>query len=137
MIRWPGRVKPQRSDALAMSIDIASTLLTSVGLKPSPQIQGVNLLEGQAVANRKAIFGECFTHDSRDLSNPAQSVRWRWTIDGNWKLIVPDPKNEPNGTVELYDLSDDPHEEHSLADDNQAQVDAMHKQLDQWWSADN
>jgi uncharacterized sulfatase len=137
MIRWPGRVKPQRSDALAMSIDIAPTLLTSVGLKPSPQIQGVNLLEGQAVANRKAIFGECFTHDSRDLSNPAQSVRWRWTIDGNWKLIVPDPKNEPNGTVELYDLSDDPHEEHSLADDNQAQVDAMHKQLDQWWSADN
>jgi uncharacterized sulfatase len=135
MIRWPGRVKPQRSDSLAMSLDILPTLLAATGLKPTSHMPGVNLLDEQSVAARKAIFGECFTHDSRDLNHAAASVRWRWMIEGNWKLVVPDPQNEPSGRIEFYDLSNDPHEEHDLVDQHSDRVEVMQKRLDEWWSA--
>lgn len=137
MIRWPARVKPRRSDALASSIDIVPTLLDATGLKPTQQMQGVNLLDEEAVSKRKAIFGECFAHESKDLDRPAASLRYRWMIEGDWKLIVPDPKNEPDSSVELYNLSDDPHEEHNLADENGTQVETMRAKIDDWWSTNN
>ena len=56
MIRWPGHVKPQRSDSLASSLDIAPTLLTAVKLHPTPQMSGLNLLDQQAVADRKTAL---------------------------------------------------------------------------------
>jgi uncharacterized sulfatase len=135
MIRWPSRVKPQRSEALAISIDIVPTLLGALGEHVTPQMQGINLLDEKAVDARKAIFGECFTHESRDQSNPAASVRWRWMIEGDWKLIAPDATNEPNAPIELFDLAADPHEEQNLADQHSHRVDAMRTQLDDWWSA--
>ena len=33
--------------------------------EPTSQMQGINLLDEEAVAARKAIFGECFTHESK------------------------------------------------------------------------
>ena len=133
MIRWPGHVKPQRSDALASSLDIAPTLLAAAKLRPTPQMSGINLLDAQSVAARKAIFGECFTQDSVDPNNPAASLRWRWMIDGNWKLIVPDPHNRPKDKVELYDLVADPYEEHNLAASRSEIVKSMRGALNGWW----
>jgi uncharacterized sulfatase len=137
LIRWQGHIEPKRTESLAMSIDIVPTLLATVGLKPNPRMQGVNLLDDKVVAARKAIFGECFTHESRDLSDPSASLRWRWMIareDGDaWKLIVPNAKNEPDGAVELYNLSADPHEVQNVAADNGPRVAAMREQLDAWW----
>lgn len=134
MVRWPGHVKPQRSDALACSLDITPTLLAAVKLKPTPQMSGVNLLDPQAVAARKALFGECFTHYSIDPENPSASLRWRWMIEGNWKLIVPNSKNQPNDKTELFDLAADPHEEHNLAASHEELANKMHGALDAWWS---
>jgi uncharacterized sulfatase len=134
MIRWPGHVKPLRSDGLSLSIDIVPTLLTAIGAKPTPQMQGINLLDSNAVAARNAIFGECFTHESKDLENPAVSLRWRWMIERHWKLILPDPQNEPDGPVELYNLADDPHEERNLAGEQGHQVESMREKIDLWWS---
>ncbi len=135
MIRWPAHVKPQRSAALASSIDLAPTLLTAAGLKPTSEMQGINLLDEEAVAGRKAVFGECFTHNSRDLNDPAASVRWRWVVDGDWKLILPDARNEPVGVVELFNLADDPHEEHNLADSHGQPVETLRAKIDAWWTA--
>jgi uncharacterized sulfatase len=56
-------------------------------------------------------------------------------IEGDWKLIVPDPQNEPNGKVELYHLKDDPHEEHDLASDHTDKVATMRERVDEWWRA--
>ncbi len=136
MIRWPGHVMPERSDSLASSLDIAPTLLTAAGLNPTPQMPGINLLNSQAVANRKELFGECFTHNLRDLNNPAASVRFRWMIDGAWKLIVPDAENEPESRVELYNLAEDPGEQKNLAAGEVNRVDSMRKKVDAWWPAD-
>jgi len=131
MIRWPSRVKPRRSNALATSIDIVPTLLAAIGQQGTSQMQGVSLLDKTTVADRTAIFGECFTHDSRDLDDPAASLRWRWMIEGNWNLIVPDSQNELSSRIELYDLSNDPHEERNLAHQHGERVDVMQKGLNQ------
>jgi uncharacterized sulfatase len=133
LIRWPGKVEPRKSYALAMSIDIAPTLLAAVGLKPTPVMQGVNLLNETEVKKRKAIFGECFTHNAVDIHNPAANLLWRWGIEGQWKLIVPAPQNEPNGTVELFNLARDPFETTNLADKEMARVERMRQKLDAWY----
>jgi uncharacterized sulfatase len=133
MIRWPGHAKPQQSDSLASSLDIAPTLLQAVNLRPTPQMSGVNLLDKQSVAARKSIHGECFTQDSVDPNNPSVSLKWRWMIDGHWKLIVPDAHNRPSDTVELYDLAADPYEMHNLAAAHGDLVRRMRTAIDAWW----
>jgi uncharacterized sulfatase len=133
MVRWPGHVAPRMSDELAMSIDIVPTLLAAVGLQRTPQMQGINLLDESAVKARKEIFGECFTHNAVSLDDPPQNLRWRWTVEGKWKLIVPDRHNEPNGQIELYDLVADPHETENLASKEPEVVARLRKALDKWW----
>jgi uncharacterized sulfatase len=110
------------------------TLLHAVGLKPPAGMQGVNLLDAEAVARRRAIFGECFTHDAVDIDDPASSLRYRWVLAGDWRLIVPHPANVPEGEIELYNLAADPTEEKNLARQQPGQVETLHQQLDAWWS---
>ena len=137
MVRWPGRVAPGESDRPALSIDLAPTVLAAVGLKPTPQMQGVNLLDEQAVRGRDTIFGACFTHNAVDLNDPASSLRWRWVIQGDWKLIVPSPQNEPAGKPELYDLANDPHETRDRATAEPGRVERMRQKVDGWWRGEN
>lgn len=133
IIRWPGRVTPQKSDALAMSIDLMPTLLAAIGQQPPRGLPGVNLLDAKAVRSRTGIHGECFTHTAVDLERPAASLRWRWLIEGDWKLIVPAPQNEPGASVELYDLARDPLEETNLAAAQPAAVKRLQGLLDRRW----
>ncbi len=135
MVRWPGKVTPQKSPHLASSLDLMPTLLAAVGLKPTPQMPGLNLLDEKAVAARKALYGECFTHNFADMENPASSLKWRWVIEGDWKLIVPSKRNQPDDVVELYDLGKDASEEKNLASAEQVRVERLTKLLDTWWPA--
>jgi uncharacterized sulfatase len=130
VVSWPGKVKQGKVEALASSIDLAPTVLAVAGLKPTPAMQGVNLLDDGALAKRKTIFGECFTHDAVDLERPARNLEWRWVIDGRWKLIVP---RSGEGS-ELYDLGADPDERMDLAAKEPARVAALRKKLDAWWT---
>lgn len=134
LLRWPARVKPERSPHLASSIDLAPTILAAAGIKPSQPLPGINLLEEPARGARPAIYGENFTHNAVDLEDPASSLRFRWMIAGDWKLIVPTARHEPQGVVELYRLSADPHEERNLAAVEPDRVAQMIRQLDAWWS---
>jgi arylsulfatase A-like enzyme len=133
MLRWPGHVEPARSAALASSLDLTPTLLTAAGGKPSAEMAGINLLDAAARDKRHALMGECFTHDIVDLDRPAASLRWRWIVDGDWKLIVPAAQNKPDGEVELYDLANDPQEERNLAGKNPQVVPRLRENLDEWW----
>lgn len=136
MIRWPGHVTPKVSDQPVLSIDLAPTILATAGLAPTPEMQGVNLLDPSAVESRKVIFGETFTHNAVDLQDPASSLRTRWAIEGDWKLILPAPRNEPQARVELFDLAHDPGETTNLADREPAKVEHLTKQINAWWPAD-
>jgi uncharacterized sulfatase len=96
-------------------------------------MSGIDLLDERAVRNRKAVFGECFTHTSVDLEHPAASLRWRWVREGDWKLILPAPQNEPSGMVELFNLATDATEEKNLAAAESKRVARLTKMLDRWW----
>ncbi len=56
MIRWPGKVQPRMTNSLASSLDLLPTILAALGLKPTAGLdktggmQGINLLDDQAVA---------------------------------------------------------------------------------------
>ena len=133
MVHWPAKVKPMMSDRLAQSIDILPTLLKATGLPSDPSLPGINLLDDEAVKSRTSIFGSCFTHNSNDLDVPSKSLRWRWMIEGNTKLIVPHPSVEPSDSIALYELATDPMETQNIADSNGPRVQTMLKKLDLWW----
>jgi arylsulfatase A-like enzyme len=133
VIRWPGKTRPERSSALASSIDLAPTLLNAAGLKPTPEMTGIDLLDRNALSKRDVVFGEVFLHTAVDLEKPKRNLRYRWLIQGRWKLIVPESDVEPNQSPELFDLSDDPREGRNLAAEHPGLVVALSKTLDGWW----
>ena len=133
MVHWPKKVAAKMSEELAQSIDLLPTLRNALGLPIDESLPGINLLDEAAVASRKTVFGECFTHNSNDLDVPAKSLRWRWVIDGNTKLIVPNLAVEPNAVTELYQLDTDPTEVHNLADTQPAKIIELRRKLDDWW----
>ncbi len=134
MIRWPGKVAPKfDTERLASSIDIVPTLLKAVGLPPTDEMQGINLLDDAAVSARNTIFGEIFEHDIVDMVDPVASLRFRWIIDGNWKLILPHPAREPDADVELFDIVDDPFEAKNLAAERPAIVERLIDKIEGWW----
>jgi uncharacterized sulfatase len=134
MVRWPGRITPAKSDALASSVDLAPTILRACGVEPPPGLAGIDLRDGPALAARPAVFGACFTHDAVDLQQPGQSLRWRWCVDQDWKLIVPNLAMPTNGVVELYRVSLDPLETNNLAASQSNRVAAMTQRVEEWWN---
>jgi uncharacterized sulfatase len=135
MVRWPAKVKARQSAALVSSIDIAPTLLRAAGMEPPKEMTGLNLLDKAALAGRDMIFGECFAHDAVDLDAPVKSLRWRWCIQKNLKLIVPGAA-EPGAAVELYDLDADDREQKNLAVDRSGDAARLRHALDGWWKGE-
>ena len=132
MIRWPGQVTPGMSDELASSIDLAPTLLEAAGMARTPEMQGVNLLDRTAVAQRNSVFGACYEHTIIDLNRPAANLRERWVVEGDWKLIVPTNRSDL-AHAELYNLDADPGELHDRAATEPDRVEELSKTLDAWW----
>jgi len=137
LIRWSGHVEPKTSDKPVSSIDLAPTILAAVGLEPEPVMRGVNLLDDAAVNSRKVIFGAVFTHNAVDVQRPVSSLRYRWAIEEDWKLILPAPQNEPGENVELFDLAHDPDELSNLAVRNRERVAHLKQLISDWWPAEN
>ena len=79
------------------------------------------------------IFGEIFTHNAVDIHDPASSLRYRWVIAGDWKLILPDRRNAPEGCVELFDVVHDPGETRNLAAEQPQKLAYLMARLDKWW----
>jgi uncharacterized sulfatase len=134
MLRWPKRISPQRhNETLVSSIDLVPTILAAVGLEPSQEMTGLNLLEvieNKGRTDRPMIFGEIYEHDVADIDGPAASLLHRWGIEGHWKLIV---SRDPNGPLELYNLKDDPHETKNLAQQHPEIVERLKGRIDRWW----
>ncbi len=137
MLRWPGHIEPQMDrQALAISVDLVPTILAACGLEPTKEMQGINLLDRQAVAGRDAIFGEIFAHNAVDIEKPVSSLEYRWCIAGQWKLILPHPANQPQAGAELYDVVADPHERTDLAGRQPRRVAELTRRVNAWWPAE-
>ncbi len=134
MLRWPGKIEPKMDrENLAISIDLAPTILAAVGLEPHERMTGINLTDAEAVAARRAIFGAIFEHDVVDLNDPAASLRHRWVIDDQWKLILAAERIDEAPRVELFHITRDPHEQTDLAGQHPERVEQLIEKLDGWW----
>ena len=145
LIRWDGHVVPATHSALCSSTDVVPTLLSAVGLDAQTEnLPGVNLMPsatGQHPLRSRPVFGEIYPGDASTLGHPEQDVAYRWVRDGDFKLIVP---HEQDGGIwrhyvsktSLYDVVDDPHELHDLADlpEHQETVTRLERLLNEWWN---
>lgn len=133
LLRWPGKIRPDRVSTPVSSLDLMPTILTAAGVELPGGLPGVNLLDRQAVRRRNGVQGACFTHDGVDLAGPASGLRWRWRVEGDWKVIAPASWNEPTGRVELFNVGRDPLEQEDLASREPRRVRRMLGRLDDWW----
>lgn|GEM_PF-235621 len=140
IVRWPERIKPggplppQIITQPVSIVDLAPTVLAALGLNPSPEMPGVNLLDLNAVAARGAVFGEDYNLGMESLANPSASLEARFAIRDGWKLIL-----AANGTAELYHLYNtatgapvDPFETNDLSGGNPALVSNLTAAILDW-----
>ena len=139
LVRWPGRIVPRRDDRTPVSaVDLAPTALRLCGLLPTPNMQGVNLLDREAVDARDAVCGATYSHNAVDIHEPIENLRERWIVtDDRWKLILPYRLNKPSAVVQLYDLKADPTEKENLAEKNRGRIRRLQEKLNDWWGVDD
>ena len=141
MFRWKGVIEPEMDEKnVVSSIDIATTLLDICGITPTEDMQGINVLDKEAVSARDAVFAEASAHD---FSTIDESLMFRIIVKPPWKLILPDPVNrpynpefypiKPDGKPQLYNLMDDPYEKVNLAGENSDVVSSLMKEIENWW----
>lgn len=130
ILKWPGHIAPGRNETtLVSSVDLAPTILEACGAAPAAAMPGASLLGGPP-ARRNQVFGDIYAHDEVDINVPATSLEYRWTIDGEWKLILPAKEGE---AAELYDVAADPYEKNDLAAAQPDRVAAMTAEINAWW----
>jgi len=159
--RWPAAIASQvnRQD-LASNLDVLPTLLSACAVEVPANLPGIDLLDEEAVADRKEIFLANFAHDMVACDAPEKSLWTRSCIRDRWKLIVwqdpppqvlpyngghrrkpfePDSKprdEDPSAAlsqVELFDLVADPQETENLAAADPEKVRQLRLAIDRWW----
>jgi len=118
LARWPGRIAPgTTTDALALTMDLAPTLLEVAGLPPSADLDGVSLsplLHGrpQPGLERPVYFVR------REGGLPFGGKTIEAVRVGDWKLL----QNSPFEPLQLFNLAEDPMEERNLAGSEPARM---------------
>jgi len=110
MVRWPGKTKPHSvSNAMVQNIDFAPTILDIAGAKIPDTMQGkslVPIISGkQKSLNRPFLYYHYYEFGKDHTVIPHLGIR-----GDRYKLIYFYTANE----WELYDLHDDPREQHNL-----------------------
>ena len=146
MFSWPnGNLKNGKRKDVVSSIDLFPTVLAATGARTPKDLPGLNLLENlknEKPIKRKGIFGESFAHDIADVENPEESLIFRWTIEGTWKLLLTydgevnrykttHPREEKR--PQLFNLLEDPKEEVNLAEQNPKVVARLAAKIGKWW----
>jgi arylsulfatase A-like enzyme len=119
-IVWAPGVAPARVESPVTTVDIAPTVLASLGLPSLPGAEGVSLL-GDVPADRP-VFAET------PANLPQPSFFAYAVTHGTWRLVY----DVRGNTVELYDLARDPREIVNLADAEPERLAAMKAMLAGW-----
>jgi arylsulfatase A-like enzyme len=128
VVTWPGLKKPgSRCDVPVSSVDWYPTLLEMAGIQcPDGQtLDGTSLmpiLRGETEWTRDRLFWHfpCYV----GKATPSSAIR-----EGDFKLIE---FFENGGRRELYNLRDDPNEEHNLAATMPKKAEALYQTLKKW-----
>ena len=132
ILRWPGRIAPRFDDTPVSSVDLYPTIARACGVDPPAGLPGVDLLDSAALASHGPVFGSVGHHNAIEVAKPGRNTRWRFMVEGGWKLIDPNPP-EP-GAPRLFRITEDPMERDDLAAAHPERVAAMRKRLDAWWN---
>jgi choline-sulfatase len=116
LIHWPATMglHAARVEEPASLVDVAPTILQSLGIAAPPQFQGRSLLKPDS--DREVYSESLYARDHFGCA-PLRSIRV-----GAYKYIL-SPKPE------LYDLSQDPAEQHNLYDRQKSQAHSLQERL--------
>ncbi len=133
IIRAPGVTKPgSETDTPIVSMDFFPTILQLAGLPPMPSlhVDGINLLPllNQSADLAERAFYWHYPHYHGSSWTPGASIR-----DGDWKLI----EFYHFGNVELYNLKDDPGEQHDRSKSEPEQTKLLLEKLHTWQKSMN
>jgi len=117
----PGQDRPSRIGALVQSTDIMPTILDLLGIPIPYQSQGVSLLSLLRPGSQSFQRGYIVSQ-SIDGSYAVRSSRWKY---------IQKPREDTQGG-ELYDLKDDPGENHNVFSDHPEVVTRMREDLVAW-----
>jgi arylsulfatase A len=125
LIRWPGVSQAGMTcDEPVVTMDLFNTLLNAAGL-PTEANDGTDLSPLLKSPDAKLPRDALFFHYPHyyHTTTPVSAIRSR-----DWKLL----EYFEDGHVELYNLKDDPGEQHDLAKENPDKVNALRQQLHAW-----
>ena len=131
-VHVPG-LPPERREELASLLDIAPTALAALGVPRPPGMEGVDLSDLKALADRRFVFSEAFPVEGSKVfepvgenSNREEDLRRRVELlntdtrhypirrsvsTSSWRYIV----SQDTGSEELYNRGVDPKEEVDLS----------------------
>jgi len=127
-VRWPAKVKAGSvCEAPIISTDFYPTLLEACGLPLLPQqhkdgVSFLSLLEDPATTHARSPLFWHYPHWGNQGGTPSSVIR-----DGDWKLIVFHTQKLP----ELYNLAQDPGEQHNLTTKNPEKLVELKGKLDE------
>lgn len=148
VVRWPGRVAPGRDErTLVSTLDLAPTVLRAAGLRPRPELPGIDLLDRDGLARRSMLFGELFAHTAVEVDDPVANLVDRSVVrEDGWKLILPYAPNRDvaitiEGTLpgwkrfrpELFNVIADPFEQNDQAAHRPELVAELRSDIERWW----
>lgn len=129
IVRWPGHTRAGAVNSTpVISMDFFPTLLSAAGLDidPDSPLDGEDLtpvLNESGALKRDALYFHYPNYAWHRSNRLGSAVR-----EGNYKLV----ENFDDGSVELYDLSNDISEKHNLAETDPAVTARLKKRLAAW-----
>jgi arylsulfatase A-like enzyme len=129
IVKWPGKIKAgSESTALVTGTDYYPTILQMAGLPlmPEQHVDGVSLapvLADIGELDRDAIYWHFPHYSNHGLQSPGAAIR-----SGQYKLL----EYFENGTVQLFNLSDDLAEQNDLSKIHPEIVQHLQAKLHEW-----
>ncbi len=124
IVRWPGVAKQGVvTDHISAFWDVMPTFADIAGIAPPNGIDGISfvpLLMGNDQPQHDYLYWEFHERGGR-----------RALRQGDWKIVQYDVDKDPQGAFELYNLKNDPSEEHDLAAENPEKVKEMHQLMNE------
>jgi arylsulfatase A-like enzyme len=123
-IVWPNHIEPgSRTDRIIVHMDILPTICEIIGITPPTPVDGISMIP--------ILQGKAQGRDYREIywvrreGGPFTALTSHAIRLGDWKLI----HNTPFSPLELYNLKDDPQEQHDVASIHPKIVRALSRQL--------
>lgn len=128
LIRWPGRSVPGVCDTPVTGTDLLPTILEMTGSETSVDaacdgVSLVPLLRRTGSLDRESLFWHFPHYSNHGMQSPGGAIR-----RGDEKLI----EYFEHGTVQLFNLRDDPGEQHDLSQEEPARAEQLRALLHEW-----